>query len=74
VISLSQLTQEALSLPPEERARLAQTLFESIQDSPDRYLIELAEEAIRRDYDLESGKDPGISHEQVILDLRKKFG
>ncbi|WP_390814347.1 addiction module protein [Bremerella alba] len=38
MISISQLTKEALSLPPEERARLAQTLLESIQASSKRLL------------------------------------
>lgn len=78
MVSLSQLTQDALSLSTEDRVRLAQVLWDSVNGNGGydqlRYEEETIQEALRRDEEMESGRVPGIPHEEVMSRLQKKFG
>lgn len=59
------LAEEALSLPPEQREQLAKLLLESLK--PDsRSDAELAAMLRARLADLQSGKDCGLSFEDVF--------
>ena len=59
------LAEEALSLPPEQREQLAKLLLESLK--PDsRSDSELAAMLQSRLTDLRSGKDRGLSFEEVF--------
>ena len=64
----------ALSLPPEERAILADHLLSSL-DSPDQKAIDeaWAEEAERRFRELEEGKVEAIDGELVMQRLRARY-
>ena len=73
-MGIDQLTPEALKLPVRERALLAASLWESIEDPfdlaaglDDEEAIALAEE---RDHEIESGKVVAISHEELMRRLR----
>ena len=59
------LAEEALSLSPEERVGLARLLVESLEEDT-RTDDEIKAELSRRLEDLVSGKDPGLSFEQVF--------
>ena len=59
------LAEEALSLPPEQRQQLANLLLDSLKaDGPSDE--ELKEMLRSRLADLESGKDAGLSFEEVF--------
>ncbi len=76
--SISQLTQEALSLPLDDRMQLAQRLWASLQPSPDATVEDQEREALdladRRDADLESGSVEGVSHADAMAKARKSLG
>ena len=59
------VAEEALSLSPTERAELAKLLIQSLEGDP-RTDEEIKAELSRRLDDLISGKDPGLSFEQVF--------
>ena len=74
-MSIEQIAAEALRLPPQERAMLAESLWESLVDpfavpasADDREVIALAME---RDRQLESGDVQPISHEELMTRLRR---
>jgi len=74
-MSIDEIAPEALKLPARERALLAASLWESIEDPfelsvglDDEAAVILAEE---RDHEIESGKVTAISHEELIHRLRK---
>ena len=73
-MSIDQIAPEALKLPVRERALLAASLWESIEDPfdlaaglDDEEAIALAE---KRDHEIESGKVVAISHEELMRRLR----
>jgi putative addiction module component (TIGR02574 family) len=73
-MSIEQIAAEALRLPPNERAMLAESLWESLADpfevpasADDSEAIALA---IERDRQLESGDVQPISHEEMMARLR----
>ena len=73
-MGIDQIAPEALKLPVRERALLAASLWESIEDPfdlaaglDDEKAIALAEE---RDHEIESGKVVAISHEEMMRRLR----
>ncbi|MBI1903044.1 MAG: addiction module protein [Planctomycetia bacterium] len=73
---LSQLTQQALSLPFIDRVRLAQDLWASVQPAEDETSNEVAEavkEAERRDAEFESGVEKGVPHDEAMRALRKSI-
>jgi putative addiction module component (TIGR02574 family) len=59
------LAEEALSLPPEQRAELAKLLTESLREDR-RTDEEIRAELSRRFDDLKSGKDKGLSFEETF--------
>jgi putative addiction module component (TIGR02574 family) len=74
-MSIDQIAPEALRLPANERALLAATLWESIQD-PYQLAVDLEDDeavslAILRDREIESGEVAALSHEEFMKRVRK---
>ena len=74
-MSIDEIASEALRLPPDQRALLASSLWESLEDpyqAPgafnDAEAIGLAAE---RDRQIESGEVKPISHEELMRRLRR---
>ncbi|MES2440931.1 MAG: hypothetical protein V4584_17835 [Verrucomicrobiota bacterium] len=74
-MSVDQISAEALRLPVKDRALLAASLWESIEDP---YLVaadgtdeEAISLSILRDQELESGTVSPLSHSQLMERLRK---
>jgi len=74
-MSNEELTQKALALSLPDRVSLAQTLWESIDGSPDSEATaeerEAVEQAKKRDRELASGAVSGRSHQQVMEAARR---
>jgi putative addiction module component (TIGR02574 family) len=64
---VSELLKKALALPPEARAALATSLFESLDEEPADEGVEAAwsEEIKRRIEEIDSGKVQMIPYEEV---------
>ena len=74
IMSLDQIAPVALRLPPKERALLAASLWESIED-PYALTIDQSDEdavalALARDAEMESGKVTPLSHSELMTRLR----
>ena len=74
-MSIDQIAPEALRLPANERALLAATLWESIQD-PYQLAVDLEDDeavslAVLRDREIESGEVVALSHEEFMKRVRK---
>lgn len=74
-MSIDQVAPEALKLPVRERALLAASLWESIED-PFELSMDFGEEAAfvlaeNRDQEIESGKVTAISHQAMMQHLRQ---
>jgi len=68
------LESEALRLPAEARARLAERLLASLDSETDAEIEELwLTEAERRLDELESGRATGIRADEVVADARSKL-
>lgn len=74
-MSIDQIAPEALKLPPRERALLAASLWESIEDPfelavkfDDEAVLKLAEE---RDQDIEGGRVTAVTHQDLMQRLRQ---
>lgn len=74
-MSIDQIGTEALKLPARERALLAASLWESIEDPyeltvsfDDETAVNLAEE---RDQEIQNGKVIAVSHEELMQRLRQ---
>jgi putative addiction module component (TIGR02574 family) len=71
--NLDQLTQEALSLPSNARAVLAERLPQSLDDSELSDIDEAwIEEAERRYRELKEGKVQGIPAQEVFAHIREE--
>ncbi len=74
-MSIDQIAPEALKLPVKERALLAASLWESIEDPfklPDeRSDGEAIALAIKRDLEIESGEASSLSHADLMKRLRQ---
>lgn len=73
-MSLDEIAPAALRLPAKERALLAASLWESIED-PYALTIDQSDEdaialALARDAELESGKVTPLSHSELMTRLR----
>lgn len=72
---IDEIAPEALRLPVRDRALLAASLWESIEDpytvSADRSDDEAIALAIARDEELESGTVSPVSHSELMARLRK---
>lgn len=73
-MSIEQIAHEALRLPPRERALLASSLWESIEDpyvlAADRSDEDVIALALARDAELESGAVSPLSHVELMSRLR----
>ena len=74
-MSLDQIAAEALRLSPEERALLAESLWESLED-PFEARTEIDETsalalAVERDQQIEHGEVNAVSHDGLMASLRK---
>jgi putative addiction module component (TIGR02574 family) len=74
-MSVQQIAAEALRLSPQERAQLAESLWESLED-PFAAPCEMTEEkaldvALERDREIQSGAVKPISHEELMAKLRR---
>jgi putative addiction module component (TIGR02574 family) len=74
-MSIDQIAAEALRLPAKERAKLAESLWESLVDpfkipaeSDDAEAVALA---MKRDRQLETGEVKPLSHEELMSRLRR---
>jgi len=74
-MSIDQIAPEALKLPVRERALLAASLWESIEDPFELPVDYDDEEALRlaegRDQEIESGRVRAISHQELMQRLRQ---
>jgi putative addiction module component (TIGR02574 family) len=74
-LTIDQITAEALRLPADSRAHLADQLVESLADASSGELAQIwAAEAIRRRQELQSGSVQAITGEQVADDVRRAAG
>lgn len=74
-MGIDQIAPEALRLPMKERALLAASLWESIED-PYALMAERGDEeaialAVARDQELDSGTVKPLSHSELMRRLRK---
>jgi hypothetical protein len=74
-MSIDQIAPEALRLPTRERALLAASLWESVEDpyvlAADRSDEDAITLALARDAELESGMVTPLSHEELMTRLRR---
>ncbi len=74
-MSVDQIAAEALRLPPQERAILAESLWESLAD-PFEIAVEADDAetvalAVERDRQIETGEVQPVSHEEMMATLRR---
>jgi len=73
-LSVEQIAEEALSLPSEARALLADRLVESLDPSEDGYIRQLwAAEACRRRDDVRAGRVKTIPGDEALKQVRQAF-
>jgi hypothetical protein len=73
-MTTEQVENEALKLKPEARAELAEKLLKSLEDLSDEEIERLwAEEAVRRDSELDSGTASMRDAEVVFKDARARL-
>jgi hypothetical protein len=74
-MSIEELESEAMKLDPKARARLAGKLLESLDTLSEAENEQLwAEEAERRNHDLDSNQDSGRDADEVLRDARDRLG
>ncbi len=74
-MKIDQIACQALQLEPEDRALLAETLWESLED-PYFFPMDMSDEdiiklALQRSADMESGRYVPIAQEEMMHRLRK---
>jgi putative addiction module component (TIGR02574 family) len=75
--TLDELTREILSLPADDRFKLAERIWDSIEDAHLRVepmsdsVRAAAEDALRRDAEMSSGADEGRSLDEVMARIRQ---
>jgi len=73
-MTIEQVETEALKLNPKARAELAEKLLKSLDDLSEEEIMRLwAEEAVRRDAELDSGTASMRDAEDVFKDARARF-
>ncbi len=74
-MNVEELAPEALRLPPRERAMLAASLWESLEDPYGMTADTTDDEALAlarlRDAEMESGAVSPVSHEELMRRLRR---
>jgi putative addiction module component (TIGR02574 family) len=74
-LTLDQITEEAIKLPPASRALLADKLVQSLESEEEGEIQQLwSSEAIRRRDEIRSGQVQPIPGEQVIDEVRRLVG
>jgi putative addiction module component (TIGR02574 family) len=74
-MTLDQIAEEALSLPSEARASLADRLVESLDPAEDGYVRRLwAAEALRRRDEVRDGSVQSIPGEETLARVRQAVG
>ena len=74
-MTVEQIAEEALSLPSEARALLADRLVESLDPAEDGYIHQLwATEALRRRDDVRSGRIETIPGGEALARVRHAVG
>jgi Putative addiction module component len=74
VATIEQITEEALALPSEARALLADRLVESLDPAEDSYIRQLwVKEALNRRDDIRSGRVQTISGDEALARVRQAF-
>ncbi len=77
-MDIEQIATEALRLDPKERALLAETIWESLEDpyftGSDMTDEEAVKLAIQRDAEIENGKEKPLTHEELMDRLRRDEG
>jgi putative addiction module component (TIGR02574 family) len=72
-LSFDVLASQVLALPPEQRAELAQRLWDSVEgqlEEDEAFIAELE----RRSAEMDAGTVPTYSHEEVMRAARKAIG
>lgn len=73
-MTTSEVEAAALALDLEARARLAEKLLRSLEELSEEEVERLwAEEALRRDEELDSGSATARDGEEVFRDIRARF-
>lgn len=72
-MNTKQLTEEAVSLPVEERTRLVDSLLRSLNPPESNIDEKWAKEAQRRLAEIRSGQVQAISGDEVFERIRKRF-
>lgn len=73
-MTTNEVEAAALGLDSGERAKLAEKLLRSLEDLSEEEIDRLwAEEALRRDEELDSGRATARDSEDVFRDLRARF-
>jgi len=73
-VKLSDLEVEALKLDPQERARLAERLLDSLEKLPEAEVEALwLDEAERRDREVDEGRVTLIPADEVLAELKSRF-
>lgn len=75
-MSISHIASEALKLSPHDRAALAETIWESLED-PFIVKTEISDQeaiilAKRRDLEIEQGNVTPLSHKEIMARLRNE--
>ncbi len=74
-MNIDQIASEALRLDPKDRALLAETIWESLEDSYAVGLDISDEDAVKlatqRDAEIESGEEIPITHKELMDRLRR---
>jgi hypothetical protein len=74
VATVEQITEEALALPSEARALLADRLVESLDPTEDGYIRKLwVKEALNRRDDIRSGRVEAIPGDEALARVRQAF-
>jgi len=73
-MTIEQVETEALKLKPQARAELAEKLLKSLEDLSEEEIERLwADEAVRRDGELDSGAASSRDAEDVFKDARARL-
>ncbi len=74
IAAANKILEDALSLPDDERRRIAELLLDSIStDSAEEIEAAWVAEAVRRAEPLERGEVEALDGESVLKDLKAKF-
>ena len=74
-LTFDQITEEAMKLPPDSKALLADKLVESLEsEDPDEIQRLWSAEAIRRRDEVRSGQVQPIPGEEVLEEVRRLVG